>query len=412
MKPSEIRALLPVGRPRPPYGVRRLGRCYSIDDLASVARRRTPDGALAYLDGGGEDEFSLRRNRRAFDEHELVPHVLRDVSHVDTAATVLGERLPLPMILAPVGAPRLLHHEGELAAARAAAAAGVPLAVSTLSSVSIERVAQESAGPLWFALYLWGDRGVAKELIARAQAAGYRALLVTADVTVRSKRERELRAGLTLPTPSLSPRTLLEGALHPYWWWHFLTADAPGFPNLPGGRTAIAKGTQALADLFDGTLSWADLAWIRDAWDGPLILKGVLSADDARRAADAGVDAVVVSNHGGRQLDHVPATIDVLPGIADAVGDRLEILFDSGIRRGTDIALALALGARAVLVGRAYLYGLAAAGEPGVAHAIDILADELRTAMGLTGAATIGDLDRDAVVQRHAIRALSVAPTT
>ena len=393
MKPSEIAALVRVRRPPAPYGARRLARTYSIDDLAQAARRRLPDGALGYLDGGGEGEYTLRRNRAAFDDYELVAAVLHDVSDVDMTTTVLGSTVPLPLALAPVGAPRLFHHDGELAVARAARHARVPYAISTLATFAIERIAQETDGPLWFQLYLWGDRGLAKDLVARARSLGYRALLVSVDVTVRSKRERELRAGVKLPVPDLTLRTVLDGALHPSWSWHFLASGALGFPNIAQGG-AHAQGPGELSRMFDGTVSWDDVDWIRSAWDGPLALKGVLSPDDARRAVDHGADGVIVSNHGGRQLDHLPATIDALPAIVDAVGERAEVLVDSGIRRGTDILTALALGARAVLVGRAYLYGLAAAGEAGVRHAIDILADELRTAMALSGARRVGDLDR------------------
>jgi L-lactate dehydrogenase (cytochrome) len=403
VKPRDIAALIRGGGRPKPYGLRRLSRCYSIGDLARLARRRLPAAAFAYLDGGGEDEHTLRRNRAAFDELELVPHVLRDVNDIDTSTTVLGTTLPLPMVLAPVGGPRLFHHDGELAVARAAGRAQLPYAVSTLSTVPLERVAATATGPLWFQLYVWGDRGTSKELIARAKAAGYAALVVTVDCTVRSKRERELRAGVTLPTPTLTMSSLLEGALHPSWWWHFLTSDALSFPNL-GNAPAAGAATSRLSLMFDGSLIRQDLDWIRAAWGGPLILKGILAADDARRAADEGVQAVVVSNHGGRQLDHVPAAIDALPDVVDAVGERVEVLFDSGVRRGTDVAVALALGARAVLVGRAYLYGLAAAGEAGVNHALDILAEELRITMALSGASAIGDLRTGVGPRRSATR--------
>lgn len=393
MRPSEIWRLVRLRRPAPPYGVRALARCQTVEDLARLARRRLPVGVRAYLDGGGEDEWTLRRNRRAFDEIEFRPRVLRDVSAPDTSTTVLGGRLRLPFVLSPVGGPRLFHHEGELAAARAAKAAGIPYGVSTLSTESLEAVAASGAA-LWFQLYVWGDRSAAKDLVHRARAAGYRALLLSVDSTIRSHRERELRHGITLPTPELTLGTVLEGALHPRWGWRFLTSSALGFPNLAmDGPTSRRR----LSEMFDGTLTWSDLAWIRDAWPGPIALKGVLRADDARRAADEGVDAVIVSNHGGRELDHVPATIDALPPIVDAVGDRIEVLADSGIRRGSDILAALALGARAVLVGRAHLYGLAAAGEAGVRHAIDLLADGLRTTMALTGASSIAEIDRDLV---------------
>lgn len=397
MKPSEIRELVRISRPPAPYGSRRLARTYSIDDIAGVARRRLPSGAAGYLDGGGEDEHTLRRNREAFDRYEILPTTLRDVSDVDTSTTILGTPVPLPIALAPVGAPRLFHHEGELAVARAAAHLGIPHGISTLATVPLEDLTAQSHGPLWLQLYVWGDRSVARDLVARAQALGCRALLLSVDVTVRSKRERELHAGIKLPDPDLTVRTVLDGALHPSWSYHFLTSDALGFPNV---SSTAGEGPPELPAMFDGTVSWDDLRWIREAWDGPLGVKGVLSPDDARHAADLGADAVVVSNHGGRQLDHVPATIDCLPAVIDEVGDRIEVLFDSGVRRGTDVLTALALGARAVLVGRAYLYGLAAAGEAGVCHAIDILAHELRTAMALAGAASLGDLSRDLIHPR------------
>ena len=393
MKLSEIRELVHVGAPEAPYGVRALARCYDIDDLARLARKRLPAGAAGYLDGGGEDEWTLRRNRAAFGEVELIPRVLRDVSQVDTSTTVLGTRLPLPIVLSPVGAPRMFHHEGELAVARAARHARLPYGISTLATQPLEAVAEAAGGsPLWFQLYLWGDRSAARELVRRARSAGYRALLLSADTTVRSERDRELHRGIELPTPELTVRTVLDGARHPSWVWHFLTSPAPGFPNLSmHGPTS----RQRMKEMFDGTVTWKDLEWIREEWDGPIAVKGVLRAEQAREAADHGVDAVIVSNHGGRQMDHVPATLEVLPDIADAVGDRVEVLFDSGIRRGADIVTALALGARAVLVGRAHLYGLAAAGEAGVRHAIDILAEELRMSMALCGATALSGLDRD-----------------
>ncbi len=392
MNLSEIRELIHVGRGEAPYGVPALARCHSIGDLRRLARRRLPAAALGYLEGGGEDEWTMRRNREAFGQVELVPRVLRAVSQPDTATTVLGTPMPLPFALAPIGAPRMFHREGELAVARAARHTGLPYGISTLATQPLEAIASAAQGsPLWFQLYLWGDRSAARKLIAQARAAGYRALLLTVDTSVRSNRERELRHGIVLPNPELTLRTVANGALHPAWAWHFLTSPALGFPNL---SASALTSRQRLAEMFDGTVGWPDLDWIRQEWDGPIALKGVLSADDARRAAGEGVDAVIVSNHGGRQQDHVPAALEVLPGIADAVGDQVEVLFDSGIRRGSDIATALALGARAVLVGRAHLYGLAAAGEPGVRHAIDILAGQLRTSMALCGAATLADLDR------------------
>ncbi|MGE5137805.1 MAG: alpha-hydroxy acid oxidase, partial [Gemmatimonadota bacterium] len=335
MELPEMRRLLRVSRPPAPYGARRLARCYSIEDVARKARRRLPLGARAYLEGGGEGEYTLRRNRAAFDQFEFVPDMPRDVSHVDTTATVLGQPIPLPLVLSPVGAPRMFHHEGELAVARAARQAGLPYALSTLATRSVEEVAAQTDTPLWFQLYLWGDRGETREAIARARAAGFSALLFSIDTSVRSKREREKHAGLDLPTPQLAVPTFLEGALHPSWCWHFLTSETISFPNI-GPRDHRSR--EKLSGMFDGTVRWADLVWIRELWDGPILVKGVLRPEEAVRAADAGLDGVIVSNHGGRQLDHLPATIDVLPGIVDAAGDRLEVLVDSGFRRGSDVA--------------------------------------------------------------------------
>jgi L-lactate dehydrogenase (cytochrome) len=394
---SETLPLLRIARPDSPYGAQALARCYSIEDVAKKARRRLPLGARAYLDGGGEGEYTLRRNRAAFDRIEFLPDMSGDVSHVDTTTTMLGQRVPLPFALSPVGAPRLLHHEGELAVARAARHAGIPYGISTLATASVEDVAAQTDSPLWFQLYVWGDRSESREAVARARAAGFSALLFSIDTSVRSKREREKRAGLDLPTPHLSMRTFLDGAVHPRWSWHFLTSETISFPNIgpPDHRSR-----QKLPEMFDGTVRREDLDWIREQWDGPIVMKGVIRPEEAVRAADAGLSGVIVSNHGGRQLDHLPATIDVLPEIVDAVGDRIDVLVDSGFRRGSDIAAALALGAKGVLVGRAYLYGLAAAGEAGVRHCIDILADELRVTIALCGARTLTELDRSLVRRR------------
>jgi L-lactate dehydrogenase (cytochrome) len=407
MRPSEIFSLLRVARPPAPHGAWTLARCYSVEDVARKARRRLPLGSRAYLEGGGEDEYTLRRNREAFDFLEFLPDMPRDVSHVDTSTTVLGQRIPLPFALSPIGAPRMFHHEGELAVARAARRAGIPYGISTLATTSAEDVAAQTDTPLWFQLYVWGDRGETKEAIARAKAAGFSALLFSIDTSVRSKREREKRAGLELPAPDLPLTTLLEGALHPGWAWHFLTSPTVSFPNIgPPDQRSLQK----IKDMFDGSVRWEDLDWIRGLWDGPILAKGVMRAEEAVRAAEHGLDGVIVSNHGGRQLDHLPATIDVLPEIVDAAGDHLEVLVDSGFRRGSDIAAALALGAKAVLVGRAHLYGLAAAGEAGVRHCIDILASELRMTMQLCGARSIAELDRSLIRHREQASAMPLQP--
>ena len=397
MRPSEILHLLRVARPPSPYGAYRLARCSTIEDVARVARRRLPLGARAYLENGGEGQHTLRRNRTAFRSYTFQPRQPLDVSHVDTSTTILGRRIPLPFALSPIGAPRMFHHEGELAVARAAGRAGIPYGVSTLGTASVEDVAAQTGAPLWFQVYAWGDRSTIKDAVARAKAAGFDALLLNIDTAVRSERVPEKRAGLTLPKPQLPLTTLFEGALHPAWAWHFLTSPTISFPNIgPPDQRSL----DVMADMFDGTVCWEDLDWIRRMWDGPIVLKGVTTVGQAAQAVDHGLDAVIVSNHGGRQLDHLPATIDVLPEIVDAVGDRLEVLVDSGFRRGGDIAAALALGARAVMVGRVHLYGLAAAGEAGVRHCIDILARELRMTMQLAGATSIAELDRGLVRRR------------
>src|SRR5262249_32691105 len=280
---------------------------------------------------------------------------------------------------------RMTHHDGELAVARAAGRAGLPYTLSTMGTRSIERVAAVATAPLWFQLYVWRDRGLVKELLERAHAAGYRVLLLTVDVPVPGAARRDHRRGLPIP-PALTLRTIAGGARHPHWWWRFLTSNAITFETV-GEGTPEPMGVMAqIAAQFDPTVTWSDLEWMRDIWGGAFAIKGVLAVEDARRAADAGLTGIVVSNHGGRQLDHVPATIEVLPRIVDAVGDRMEVLLDSGIRRGHDVVTALALGARACLVGRAYLYGLGAAGERGVDHALGLLREELRRSMQLVGA--------------------------
>jgi L-lactate dehydrogenase (cytochrome) len=398
MRPSEIVHLLRVARPPAPYGAHRLARCSTIEDVARVAHRRLPLGAWAYLENGGEGQHTLQRNRAAFRSYTFHPRQPRDVSDVDTSTTVLGQPIPLPFALSPVGAPRMFHHDGELAVARAAWKAGIPYGISTLGTTSVEDVAEQTDTPLWFQAYVWGDRSEIKQAVARAEAAGFQALLLNIDTAVRSERIPEKHAGLVLPTPQLPVTTVLEGARHPAWAWNFLTSPTLSFPNIgPPDQRSL----DVMADMFDGTVCWDDLDWIRRIWDGPIVLKGVTTVEQARQAVGHGLDAVIVSNHGGRQLDHLPATIDVLPEIVDAVGDRVEVLADSGFRRGSDIATALALGAKAVLLGRAHLYGLAAAGEAGVRHCIDILARELRTTMQLSGARSITELDRGLVHHRH-----------
>jgi L-lactate dehydrogenase (cytochrome) len=374
---------------------RRLSRAACVADLRRVARRRLPRGVFDYIDGAAEDELTRRRNAAAFRRVEFRPRVLAGAATVDPSTTLLGGRLPVPIVLAPTGFTRLASPGGELDAARAAALAGLPYCLSTMATRSIEEVAAASSGPKWFQLYVWRDRGLVKDWLARAAAAGYQAIVVTADAPVLGRRERDVRRGFSLP-PKIGPGTLVDGAVHPGWTWEFLRAEPIRFANVSG--VAGIDGTEAvrLAEFsnaqFDPGLSWRDLDWIRGVWDAPIIIKGIQTVADARLAADVGVAGIVLSNHGGRQLDGAPPSLELVRPVADAVGDRLEILCDGGVRRGSDVLKAVALGARACMIGRAYLYGLAAAGQRGVERVLELFDADIRRTMTLLGCRSIPDL--------------------
>jgi L-lactate dehydrogenase (cytochrome) len=380
---------------------RRLARAASVADLRAIARRRLPRGVFDYIDGAAEDERTLAANSAAFAEVTFRPRVLRDVGEVDPSTTLLGRPLPLPLVLAPTGFTRIADPDGELAVARAAARAGLPYTLSTLSTRSIEEVAAVSAGRKWFQVYVWRDRGLVKEMIGRAASAGYEALVLTVDTAVLGRRERDVRRGFSLP-PKIGLGTLVDGAAHPGWTWRFLRSEPIRFANVQESA-GIGDGTTAvtLADYvntqFDPGLSWRDVEWMRSEWQGPLVIKGIQTVDDARLAAEAGVEAIALSNHGGRQLDSAPAPLDLVAPAADAVGDRLEIICDGGVRRGSDIVKAVALGARACMAGRAYLYGLGAAGERGVDHVLGLFDADVRRTMALVGASGVGELGRELV---------------
>ena len=380
----------------------RLAACHSIEDLRAEARRFLPRAVFDFVDGGAEDELTLRRNRAAFEEIELVPQVLRDVGAIDLKTEILGCPSSLPLALAPTGGTGLIRSGGEVDLAAAASVLGIPCTVSTMASRSLEEVAAVSTGPLWFQLYLVRDRGRCRELIDRAKAAGYRALLLTVDTPVTGGRERDLRNDFTLP-PTIGPTALVDGLRHPRWALQFLRGRMPTLGNFDDGGRGLRDPDVRAAAEFERSLSWSDVAWVRDAWGMPIVLKGVLSAADAHRAAAAGVSGIVVSNHGGRQLDGAPATMDVLGEIVAAVGDRVEVLLDSGVRRGADVARALALGARACLIGRAHLYGYAAGGRAGVEHAVGLIGAELERTMRLLGAPSVKDLDPGFVRSRSAL---------
>jgi L-lactate dehydrogenase (cytochrome) len=359
----------------------------NIADLRALAKRRVPRAFFEYADRGSYDESTLHENRAALDRLRFRPRVMIDVDQRSLATEIVGQRVSMPLAIAPTGLTGLQHGSGEIHGARAAARAGIPFCLSTMSICSIEQVKAASEAPFWFQVYVMRDRGFTRELIARAREAGCSALMLTADLTIQGQRHREIKNGLSVP-PKITLRNLFDIASKPRWAWNVLRAPSRSFGNLDGrigGADSLTTLAQWIASQFDPTLTWRDLAWIRELWPGKLIVKGIMDPEDARLAADHGVDAIVVSNHGGRQLDGAPATIDVLPSIVDAVGNRLEVLFDSGITSGQDLLKALALGARAGLIGKAFLYGLGAGGEAGVTQAIEIIRRELSVSMALTG---------------------------
>lgn len=374
----------------------RLERAVNIEDLRAIARRRIPRFVFDYVDGGAEDEVTLRGNRAAFDGLRFRPRTLVDVSKRSLAATILGKPAALPVIAGPVGLLGLSWRHGDLELARAAVAAGIPHAMSTSSMDSLEDVAGAAPGRLWFQCYVFQDRAVSEDLIRRAAAAGYEALVITSDFPVSGKRERDLRSGLR-PKADLTLGAKLETLLHPGWLLSF-AAHPPRFAVVERSLGSDRNAASFLpSQMFDPSLSWDDFRRFRDLWKGKLLLKGVLRADDAARAVEYGADGVVLSNHGGRQLDSAISGMDALPEVAREIGGRASIIVDGGVRRGSDIAKALACGAEAVIVGRAVNYGLAAAGAAGVARALEILRDEFDRTLALTGCRSPADLSPDLV---------------
>jgi isopentenyl diphosphate isomerase/L-lactate dehydrogenase-like FMN-dependent dehydrogenase len=370
----------------------------NVDDLRSLARRRLPRVVFDYVDGGAEDEITLRENCRAFQAITFRPRQAAFTGGSDLRTRVLGTDLALPFILAPVGYSRVIHPQGEAGAARAAGKAGTAYALSTISGHRLEDVKAASTGPVWFQLYLLAGREGAEGAIERARKAGYAALVVTVDTPVAGMRERDFRNGLReLQMGSLFSRAAFMGQLlrHPGWLSRFFRDG--GLPKLEN-VIVPGKGPLPLMDvgaaLSRTAVTWADMKWLKEVWPGPIVIKGVLTGDDARRAVDSGAAAVIVSNHGGRQLDYAPATLKVLPEVVAAVGGQAEVLMDGGIRRGSDVVKALCMGAQAVLVGRAYAYGLGAAGEAGVTRAIEILRADLNRTMVLLGCPSISQLNR------------------
>ena len=376
-------------------------RVINIEDLRRMARRRVPSVVFDYIDGGADGEVTLRENCRAFDRVTFRPRHAVALPACDLRTKVLGAELSLPAMLAPVGYSRLMHPTGEPAAARAAGAAGTGYILSTLSGHKLEDVRAASQGPVWYQLYLVGGREVAEASIARARAAGFSALVVTIDTAVSGLRERDLRNGMIeLMSGSVFAKIpfLPQLLSHPGWLVSFLAdGGVPRLPNVVFPGSGPLPMTDVGAALASSTVTWEDLRWLRESWPGSIVVKGVLTGEDAKRAVDEGAAAVVVSNHGGRQLDGVPATLEALPEVVAAVNSQVEVLMDGGIRRGSDIIKAVCLGARAVLMGRAYAYGLAAAGEAGVTRALQILRSDMERTLKLLGCTSVAKLDRSYV---------------
>lgn len=393
-KPEMLKDFLKVEMPSLHFRERRLEKAQDMWDLRAIAKRRTPKGPFDYVDGAAERELSLGRSRDVYDNLAFHPSVLRDVREVDTSVELAGGPSTMPLAIAPTGFTRMMHSEGEIAGARAAAAAGIPFTLSTMGTETIETVAEEAPGGRhWFQLYLASDnRPVAYELVARAKDAGYDTLMVTVDTPVTGARHRDARNGMTFP-PKLNWKTFADASYRVEWWSNFLTTKELGFTNFGTG----SKSIQEIGRLFDPTLNFSDLEWLREQWDGTLLIKGIQTADDAERCMEHGMDGVVLSNHGGRQLDRAPVPLLTLPEVRARIGDEPTVLVDTGIMSGADVAAAVALGADGCLIGRAYLYGLMAGGAEGVARALEIFRTEMARTMQLMGVNTVAGLTPEKV---------------
>lgn len=396
-RPKDLLPLVKFKKPDFNAKRRRLRAALTIEDLRAIAKKRTPRAAFDYTEGAAEAELSLARARQAFKDIEFHPAILRDVSKLDTGWDVLGERSELPFGIAPTGFTRMMHTEGERAGAGAAAAAGIPFALSTMGTTPIEDVAEAGgpAGRHWFQLYMWKDRDRSMALVDRAAAAGFDTLLVTVDVPVAGARLRDKRNGFAIP-PELTAKTIFDMAKHPNWWFDMLTTEPLSFASLSRWSGTVAE---LLNTMFDPTVDYEDLAWIKEQWPGKLVVKGVQTVADAKRLADMGVDGITLSNHGGRQLDRAPIPFHLLPEVVREVGKDTEVHVDTGIMSGADIVASIALGARFTMIGRAYLYGLMAGGRDGVDRTIAILKEEVERTMKLLGVASLEELEPGHVTQ-------------
>lgn len=398
--PKDLAPLMKFRKPVWNGTTRRLQRALTISDLRAIAKRRTPQAPFDYTDGAAEEELSLARARQAFTEIEFQPAILRDVSEITTGWNVLGAPVAWPFGIAPTGFTRMMHTEGEVAGAKAAEKFGIPFSLSTMGTTSIEDVkAAAPNGRNWFQLYMWKDRDRSMQLVQRAAEAGFDTLLVTVDVPVAGARLRDKRNGFSIP-PALTMKTITNAIPRPWWWWDFLTTPPLSFASLSSWQGTVAE---LLDVMFDPTVDYDDLKWIKGQWPGKLVVKGVQTVDDAKKLAKMGVDGIVLSNHGGRQLDRAPIPFHLLPRVAKEVGKDTEIHLDTGIMSGSDIVASVALGAKFTLIGRAYLYGLMAGGQRGVERALQILTEEIVRTMKLLGVSSLEELGPKHVTQLSAL---------
>jgi len=375
----------------------RLDRAYNIGDLRKLAYKRLPPPIFHYIDGGADDEWTMRRNASAFQRYEIIPDVLSDVSRLKTATTLFGQPIARPLMLAPTGLNRMFHEDAEHAVTRATAKHGLLFGLSTIGTIRLEEVAEQFAGPKVFQVYIFKDRGLTAEFVARCKAAGYHGLALTVDTPVAGNRERDRVHGLSLP-PRLTLRSMLSFALHPGWSLPALTGKKFDFANVSHRVDALAGTSMSVVEYmgsqFDRSLTWKDVEWLAREWGGPLAIKGVMSPEDAKRSIASGATGVMISNHGGRQLDGAPAPVDQVAAVRDALGDGPDVICEGGVRRGSDIFKALALGATACSIGRPYLYGLAAGGEAGVDRALTLLTEEFDRTMMLAGVNDVAAIER------------------
>ena len=392
--PIDLAQLLRFRKPIFNARKRRLSRALTIYDLRDIAKRRTPKAPFDYTDGGADSESSLTRARLAYEKLEFQPRVLRNVKEVDLSVKMLGKQMQMPLGIAPTGFTRMMQTEGEYAGATAARDAGIPYTLSTMGTRSIEDVARVAPdGRNWFQLYMWKDRDRSMALVDRAKAAHFDTLVLTVDVPVAGARLRDIRNGMTIP-PSLTSKTILNAIPRPGWWFNFLTTDPLKFASLDSWNGTVAE---LLDSMFDPTVTYDDLKWIRNQWKGNLVVKGIQNVDDAVMSVKAGADAIILSNHGGRQLDRAPVPFHLLPEIVKAVGSKAEVHVDTGIMHGADVVASIAAGAKFTWIGRAYLYGLMAGGKPGVDRSLEILKTQMIRTMKLLGARTLSELEPDHV---------------